>query len=331
MKGLLSFLAGFLLVSQAWGQQRPQYSQYMINNYLLNPAISGIEDYTDVKIGSRHQWVGLDGAPVTYYVSAHTPLNKQATQVRSVGKGIGRTHKTNVSRLSKPQPHQGVGIMALTDKTGPLRRSNIMGTYAYHLPISREFKVAVGVGAGMLNSRFNPSEATMVIDGDPAITSDYVNYTYFDLNVGTWIYSKDFFLGLSGAQLLKSRGDLNAAENGSRLQKHYFATIGYRFQVSQDLTLIPSTMIKMASPSPVSVDINLRALYADRLWVGGSYRNKDSFSVLAGVYLNQLLDLSYAYDINTSNLGVANSGSHEVVVGLKLFNKGRVICPIYMR
>ncbi|EJF10470.1 hypothetical protein O71_08927 [Pontibacter sp. BAB1700] len=77
---LLVVLVG--VVTQAFAQQRPQYSQYMVNNFLLNPALSGIEDYADIRISNRQQWVGLDGAPVTYYASAHMPLNKGAASTK---------------------------------------------------------------------------------------------------------------------------------------------------------------------------------------------------------------------------------------------------------
>src|ERR1700712_2519845 len=59
------------------GQQQPQYTQYLINNYILNPALTGIENYTDVKISHRHQWVGLQDAPVTTYLTLHSPLGKK--------------------------------------------------------------------------------------------------------------------------------------------------------------------------------------------------------------------------------------------------------------
>ena len=58
-------------------QQRPHYTQYILNNYILNPALSGIENYTDLKISGRDQWVGLEGAPRTAYISVHTPIGKK--------------------------------------------------------------------------------------------------------------------------------------------------------------------------------------------------------------------------------------------------------------
>ena len=78
-KLLLLALAGAGLSLQASAQQRPQYSQYMMNNYLLNPAVTGVEDFLDFKAGMRRQWVGLEGAPITYYASAHAAIGKTGT------------------------------------------------------------------------------------------------------------------------------------------------------------------------------------------------------------------------------------------------------------
>jgi type IX secretion system PorP/SprF family membrane protein len=325
-------LWGLLLVlSQAWGQQRPQFSQYMMNNYLLNPAITGIEDYTDVKLGVRQQWIGLEGAPVTYYVSAHTPLNKLAREVRSVGPRKG-THTIKRNRFVRDLPHHGVGVIALTDQTGPLRRSNFYLTYAYHLPVSRAIKVALGANAGLLRLSFNPAEATYVNPADPIITGDFLNRNYFDLGLGLWVYSESFFLGFSGAQLLRTNRDLNIRENGINnvMQNHFHATAGYKFRLGQDVSLIPSVMVKMAEPSPVSVDANLQAIFVDRVWVGASYRSEDALVAMAGVNISHIMDASYAYDYNSSGLNTTNKGTHEIVLGLKLFNKSKVICPRWM-
>ncbi|MGV3586506.1 MAG: type IX secretion system membrane protein PorP/SprF [Adhaeribacter sp.] len=336
MKKYLSLVA-FLLVAfgPALAQQRPQYSQYMMNNYLLNPALTGIEDYADVRFGHRQQWVGLEGAPVTYYVSAHMPVGKQATRVRNRGRGIGSTRTVNRNRFSTPYAHHGFGITALTDKTGPLRQSNFTGSYAYHLPLSTKVSISTGVTAGVLTRSFNPQEATFTNPFDPSINSDYINNAYFDLGLGTWLYSETFFVGLSGAQLIKNRRDLNSAEGdgngGARLQRHFFVTGGYKIRVTPNFDVIPSVMVKLASPSPVSVDVNLKAVYADRVWAGASYRKDDAVSAMGGINISHIMDVGYAYDFNTSNLNIANTGSHEIIIGLKLFNTSKAICPRWMQ
>src|SRR5262245_24321018 len=76
MKKLMT--VGLLFAAGAvCAQQKPIYTQYILNNYIINPAISGIENYTDIKISHRNQWVGINGAPVTTYLSVQGPIGKQ--------------------------------------------------------------------------------------------------------------------------------------------------------------------------------------------------------------------------------------------------------------
>ncbi|WP_192821110.1 type IX secretion system membrane protein PorP/SprF [Rufibacter sp. LB8] len=330
MKNIGTFLVLLLLTAPAWGQQRPQFTQFMMNSYLLNPGLTGIEDYTDVRIGTRQQWVGLQGAPKTFHISAHTPLNKQPATVRSnSGRGL---RKVNTSRFIPAYAHHGVGVMAVVDQAGPLRRTNVNVSYAYHLPITNSVTVSVGAYGGLLRNSFRASEATFDNPADPALGSEFINRNFLDVGLGTWIYSPDFFVGLSGAQLLRT--DISSNEGTVTegvFQKHFIGIFGYKVKAISQVTLIPSIMVKLAEPSPVTVDYNLRAVYAERIWVGASYRSQDAFAIMAGANISYLLDASYSYDYNTSNLNVANSGSHEIVLGLKLFNKSKVICPRWLQ
>src|SRR6202035_3990251 len=81
MKKFLYLLSVFLSCMQLLSaQQKPQYTQYVFNNYLLNPAVAGIENYTDVKAGYRSQWTGLQGAPVTSYLTIDAPIGNNFLQ-----------------------------------------------------------------------------------------------------------------------------------------------------------------------------------------------------------------------------------------------------------
>lgn len=304
----------FALALKANAQQRPQYSQYMVNNYLLNPAITGIEDYADIRVSHRRQWVGLDGAPVTSYVTAHTPLNK----------GAGGT------KYHKGLAHHGVGVAFHTDKTGPLRRSGLTGSYAYHLPITRTINASAGVAAGVIRNSVNSSDLEFTNPNDPLAAGGAYNNNVIDLNLGIWVYSQSFSVGVAGAQLLKDVGSFKSEgrnEPAFGLQRHYFITGAYRFSPTSSLDVVPSVMVKLANPSPASVDANLRVLYNKQFWVGASYRHEDALVGMVGVYINPLIDVSYSYDATLSNINRVSSGTHEVVVGFKLMNTRKIICP----
>jgi type IX secretion system PorP/SprF family membrane protein len=348
MKNKVLLLMGLVMaatLSVAVAQQKPQYSQYMINNFLLNPAISGIEDYTDVRMGVRRQWLGMEGAPETMYLSFHTPLNKPTKGTRRGGNARGGTFRRrlptasggiarsgNTNRFYTGVAHHGLGGVIHTDRTGPLRRTSLLASYAYHLPVSRSINVAGGVSGGLIRNSVDIPYLRMVNPSDPLIRND-LNENLMDLNLGIWVYSQEFFVGVSGAQLIPGRSDfrnnLGPGDPG-RLQKHYFFTGGYRLRMTDQLHLIPSVMVKMAQPSPLSVDLNVRALYADRIWLGASYRHQDAFVGLFGINVNHFLDVNYSYDATSSNLNRVSAGSHEIVVGMKLLNRGRVLCPRFM-
>ncbi|WP_114782009.1 PorP/SprF family type IX secretion system membrane protein [Botryobacter ruber] len=315
MRKLLLFLVVIMAVAvEAVAQQRPQYSQYMINNFLLNPAVTGIEDYADIRVSNRRQWMGLDGAPVTYYISGHTSLNKG-------------THST---KYKKALAHHGAGFLIHTDKTGPLRRTGVTGSYAYHLPVTRSINVSAGVSTGIISNSLNSSELDFKNDSDPLLGSGNLNHSMLDLGLGFWIYSNDFSIGISGSQLLADAAGFSRLEGGQPelgLQRHYFVSGRYRFSPTSTLDVIPSVMVKLASPSPVAVDASVRVLYDERFWVGTTYRHKDALVGMVGVYVNPLLDISYSYDATISNINRVSTGTHEIVLGFKIMNERRIICP----
>ncbi|HSI90671.1 MAG TPA: PorP/SprF family type IX secretion system membrane protein, partial [Adhaeribacter sp.] len=178
----------------------------------------------------------------------------------------------------------------------------------------------------------NRRYATTVQANDPALMGDRVNATRMDLGMGAWVYSQNFFAGVSAMQLLNNQNSFTATNTFDQpglAVPHFYLTGGYRFDVNRDLTLVPSFMLKVAKPS-VAPDVNLKAILAERVWGGVSYRHQDAVSVLAGINISPMLDLGYSYDAITSELRHASSGSHEVVVGLKLQNRGKAICPQWM-
>jgi type IX secretion system PorP/SprF family membrane protein len=331
MKKIYPFWLLLLLTGSLQAQQRPHFSQYMINNYILNPAISGIEDYTDVKFGFRRQWMGLEGAPSTYYTSAHTPLNKTDITVSAVRNKDRRIKRMGLHQ--KARPHHGVGFIAQVDKTGPLKSTSVNGSYAYHIPFTNKIKLSAGIAGGMLKYRLNTAEVYLADQNDPTLFDNDISRLKFNLSVGLWLYSQRFYVGLAGNQLLRNNQDFKSNTNydgPGLLQKHYIFTSGVRLEVNPEISLVPSVQVNMAMPSPPSYDFNLKAIYSDRFWVGGSYRHGDALAGLAGVNISSVMDLGYSYDVTTSGLSGSNAGSHEIVLGFKLQNRGKVICPTWM-
>ena len=326
-KLLLLALAGAGLSLSASAQQRPQYSQYMMNNYLLNPAVTGVEDFLDFKAGMRRQWVGLEGAPVTYYASAHAAIGKQGTIHTpfslSQPKGQRPTSRGRQasSRFNKVSPHHGVGALVELDKIGPLSTKGVHMSYAYHQPLAQTMRVSLGLSAGWRQFSLNADEFNTYTQNDPAVLTGNVNSSNFDLGAGLWLYSPTFYVGASAAQLLGNQLDFSGTGSSEgKLLPHFFGTAGVRINVSNDFAFVPSLLVKVANPAPASFDLNLKGVYAEAVWGGISWRQDDAVSVMVGGNITPRISAGYSYDFTTSTLNKVSSGSHEVVLGLRMGN-----------
>lgn len=333
MKRIVVFILPLIFCSPAQAQQRPQYTQYILNNYILNPAISGIENYIDVKAGYRSQWEGLDGAPVTSYISVHAPLGKNflystAASVPASG-GTDPNSRSYLQTYKASEPHHGIGFYAVSDKAGPLSRTDVSLTYAYHLGLSADVNLSAGIAGGLTKIYLDRSRLILEEPNDAALGSGEYDQFKPDLSAGIWLYGARYFAGASVQQLLAtpiSFSDDGSYDEGKKVP-HVFVTAGYKIYLGDDIAAIPSVMVKKVSPVPLSVDVNIKLAYRDKFWTGASYRKDDSFAAMAGLNLGSVMNLGYSYDFTTSSLNKVSNGSHEIVLGIFLNNRYKVSCP----
>ncbi|MFI5136595.1 MAG: type IX secretion system membrane protein PorP/SprF [Sphingobacteriales bacterium] len=320
-------------VHLAFAQQKPQYTQYVFNNLLLNPAVTGIENYTDVKAGYRSQWTGLQGAPVTSYLTIDAPIGDNfiqgdATAFPAEG-GINPSSRLYTQNYMAAEPHHGIGFMIVSDQAGPITQTNIDVTYAYHLGLTDRLNLAVGVAAGLNHINLNTAELTLETPFDPAIANGNNSQWKPDLSTGIWLYSSDYYFGASVQQLLPENlyFSTNNSYNQSKTVPQYFVTGGVKLFLTDDITLLPSFLVKQISPTPLTYDVNAKFSFQDKIWIGASYRHGDSFGVLAGVNISSFINIGYSYDITTSALNTVSNGTHEIVISLLLNNRYKVTCP----
>ena len=317
-------------------QQRPYYTQYIMNNYIINPAVAGIENYWDVKASHRLQWVGLQDAPVTTYLTIHGPLKKSAYDRESAtsfhASGSNPRGEAYWRDYTSAEPHHGVGFTILNDRTGPLNRFAAYGTYTYHIGIGPGTSLSAGVSVGMTNvsldaSKLNFGNTTV----DPAVAgSGVINRLKPDISAGLWLYSRNYFVGLAAQQIIPQQ--LAFSDNTVYLQKgklipHIFLSAGYRIQLSDDVSFLPSALLRYITPLPVGVDVNAKFQYQDLIWAGGSYRYKDGFAAMVGLNINNNINIGYSYDLQTSTLNTVSKGTHEILIGFLLGNKYGDWCP----
>ena len=342
MKKKLLIIPVLLLSVQLLAQQRPHYTQYILNNYILNPALSGIENYTDIKISTRDQWVGLNGAPKTSYFSIQGPIGKKDYRTSSTSfqvPGQNPRGKYYWENYTAAEPHHGIGLTVVNDRTGSFNRITANATYAYHLGLSPTTNLSAGFSAGITNISLDKSKHDFSGSGDPydpatgASLSGEINKIRPDLGVGVWLYSRNYFIGLSAQQIIPQKlafADDAAFLTKGRLVPHVFLTAGYRIMLGEDINAIPSVMLKYvngSSKNNFQPEMNLKVQYQDILWLGGSYRYQDGYAAMAGINVGNSFNVGYAYDFTTTALNTVSRGTHEIMVGFTIGNKYSEKCP----
>lgn len=263
-------LLGFQEVS---AQQDPQYTQYMYNMNVVNPAYAGSKESLSIGLLYRNQWAGFDGAPTTYTFSAHSPIGEKT----------------------------GLGVSAISDEYGPVTETNAYVDFSYTIGLGGATKLAFGVKAGATFQDVGLMDLDVIDGSDPAFSSN-VNETYGNFGAGLLLYTDNYYIGVSMPNILETvHLDAEGHEYGSE-QRHFFATAGYVFQLSENTKFKPSTLVKTAIGAPLSFDINANFLFYDRFEIGASYRYEDAVSGLVSFRATDWVQIGFAYDYTISDI-----------------------------
>jgi type IX secretion system PorP/SprF family membrane protein len=282
-----------------YSQQDSQYTQYMYNTPLVNPAYAGSRETITAFLLHRNQWVGLDGAPVTNNFSINMPVGDS---------------------------NFGVGLNFVNDEIGPVAENQISVDLAYFIQISENYKLSLGLkGTGNL-FQLDVNKLRIYDPDDPQFQN--MN-TEFSPNVGAGLYlfSDKTYFGLSVPNFFESyRYNDNNIEI-TKEKMHFYFIAGHVFTLSDNIDFKPAVLSKIVEGAPLQADITANFLFFDKLTLGAAYRWDASVSALAGFQISDSWFIGYGYDLETTKLANYNSGSHEIFLRYEFFNRSRVSAP----
>jgi len=287
MKRITLFCLALLLAGGVMGQQLPLNSQYILNQYEINPAVAGSDDGLPLGFTFRKLWMGMEGSPSIQTLSAHMEVAE----------------------------HMGVGLKVFNVSSGPLRRTGGEVTYAYHIPLSGG-KQNLSFGLSGLFYQYNLDLSGLEVrdPDDPVLMNSEESMIVPDVSFGTYFYGENYYVGLAVPQLLSRKVDLKSdVELEQQQVRHYFLHGGYIFDINEQFSLEPSVLMKLIEAGIFQADINVRMTYNKMVSFGLSYRTGDALVVQLG-YQSQNFLIGYAYDITLSDVRTASSGSHEIMM-----------------
>lgn len=267
-------------------QQDPLYSQYMLNPFIINPAYSGMTTDLNASAMYRKQWAGFEGSPVTFNANAHIALSANK---------------------------MGAGLIVLQDQIGTDKTTEMIATYAYHLPLSEKLKLSFGLQGGVINYYSDYSD----IKFNPADTK-FTNSSEWKPNFGSglMLYSEKFMIGLSVPKMLKATSAIQSLTTGLYTQ-HAYLYAAYVVPLSYRIKLKPWILARAVSGAPISLDYAASIKVDDSYTLGLFTRNFSTYGFLAQINLGDNLRFGYVFELPTGNSVGTQFTTHEVTLGVR--------------
>jgi len=282
-----------------YSQQDSQYTQYMYNTPLVNPAYAGSRETITAFLLHRNQWVGLDGAPVTNNFSINMPVGDS---------------------------NFGVGLNFVNDEIGPVSENEFSVDLAYFIQVSENYKLSLGLKGTANLFQLDVNKLRVFDPTDPQFQN---MDTEFSPNVGAGLYlfSDKTYFGLSVPSFFETyRYNDNNIEI-TKEKMHFYFIAGHVFTLSENIDFKPALLSKIVEGAPLQADVTANFLFFDKLTLGAAYRWDASVSALAGFQISDSWFIGYGYDLETTKLANYNSGSHEIFLRYEFFNRSRVSAP----
>jgi type IX secretion system PorP/SprF family membrane protein len=301
---IIKFIVLFISVA-SYAQQDAQYTQYMYNTIIVNPAYAGSRQSMSIFALHRTQWVGLEGAPVTNSISINSPINDSKV---------------------------GLGLSIVNDQIGPSDENNIAVDFSYTIPASEDYKMSFGLkaSANLLNVDFTKLDQ---YPGSQIFEDNIDNKFSPNIGVGFYLHSDDAYVGISAPNLIETKhfdksATSSSASHVATEKITYYLIAGYVFELSPSIKLKPALQTKFVQGAPLQVDVSANFMFDEKFVAGLAYRWSAAMSALVGFQASDSWFIGYSYDFDTTALANYNSGSHEIFLRYELFNKfEQIISP----
>lgn len=298
------------------GQQLPLYSQYTMNRFLINPAVAGTDGFTTINLTAREQWIGFKGSPKTHSITVDSKLLQESYILKNVSI---KKKKRRSARSAKV----GVGAHIYNDHSGPIDRTGIEGTYAYHLNLNKTL-LSFGMSLNFFQMRLSTDKLVLSDDfPDDLITGGKQALYIPDASIGVYALANDYYAGISAINVLKASVQFGKNSGGNyRLNRQYNIIAGYKYKLNEELQLEPSMLLKIPETLRAQLDLQVKLNIKREYWAGLAFRTGSALSVFGGAKVDRYY-IGYAFDYNFNKLMRYTYGSHEIMAAVKFGDTAR--------
>lgn len=265
-----------------------------MNQYLANPAMAGLEKGLKLNLGARKQWSNMPGSPRTQSLSGNYAFTEKV----------------------------GAGLSVYNDESGLLKRTRVMGSYAYHLPLNDEGnKLSFGISLGFMDERIM-NEKISGDAGDASVGKFNQRETYLDGDFGA-AYTGGKLTLQAAIPNMKSvfKKDVESSVDRST----FFSAASYKLGMDAALpgfVIEPKVVFRGVKGHDNIVDAGGNFSFSNNAFnFMAMYHSSQSATFGFGVELGKEASLLGMYTTETSAIKQQMGATFELGLKLNLFNK----------
>jgi len=285
----------FLVLSiSVQAQQLQQQSLWLFDPTSFNPALLSAENQNVFGAHLRSQWTGIEGAPSTQ--SVYYTGQIQATDYLRVG--------------------------FLSDQAGAFGRKGVEFGYTKTIKAKENLSINLGLRAGLFQSSFNEADMNVFQLDDPEVTGETYTALTPAITPGLAISTDGWQLGISVPYALESSFQVSSSElaKQNKWQRQWQGSLSKTLLLNDQLSLTPSVWLMSTPGAATEVSMNILADVKETVTAGLGYRNNSDLALIIGGRFKSFA-LMYSYDMLSSSLSSATSGSHEIGLQYRMNSK----------
>lgn len=285
-----------LVCMKMQAQQTPLFSTYYFNRFLLNPAFTGIDNEYRAFGFFRSQWGNMPGRPITGGATLE-----------------GSFWKDRI----------GTGVFVMNDQIGIFNQTNISVSYAQKIRFAKDHQISIGVQGSAFLNRIDFSRASAADFNDPSLGEQKQMQAVFDLNVGISYKWKNLLVGFSVPQVLQPNvkyANTSSQAANYKYVRHYNAFAQYRISLFKEkFNITPTLFMRKGTYTGFQFDATVLLDYKNIVFAGAGYRNSFGVIAMAGVNIQNMFTVAYAFDFTTQKTLRGQVGAtHEITAGFHL-------------
>lgn len=305
MKKIIIVITSFLVVLSVHSQTNIRMNNFWGDMQHLSPAFIYDKYKAVANVAVRKQWLGVDGAPTTFFASGTTFSEKNKTQY---------------------------GFAFIQDKIGYTSTSNLNFSFAYAINLSTAWQLHLGVGANYQYRGFDLSRVNMTNGTDNLPYLRLVNSNAFNADFGSEVTNSNMKMGFASHNLISLFSQKEALQTNTNFLyfKYYQKTYSivdlsagvcgihnadmygdlHNFQAEFSVTSYFKYLNNNGLMNKASV-----------FDVGLFYRTQSEAGVIFGFDVNSSLHISYSYDYHFGALRTSSFGTNEIMLTFNIKEK----------